>query len=76
MGAPFGPNTDEVPGLDLDQVQTSSRLHDDARGFYIKVMKPGEGRYVVIGERARCTFKVSMAKRPSNYAAFASVVPR
>jgi hypothetical protein len=25
---------------------------------HAKVMMPGEGRYVVIGERARCTFKV------------------
>jgi hypothetical protein len=35
-------------------------------GSYAKVMKLGEGRYVVIGERARCTFEMSMAKRPSN----------
>jgi hypothetical protein len=27
-------------------------------GSHAKVMRPGEGRYVAIGERARCTFKV------------------
>jgi hypothetical protein len=30
-----------------------------------KAMRPGEGRYVVIGERARCTFKVVSAETRS-----------
>ena len=29
---------------------------------YAKVTRPDEGWYVVIGERARCTFKVFMVK--------------
>jgi hypothetical protein len=29
---------------------------------YAKVMRPDRGWYVVIGERARCTFKVFMVK--------------
>ena len=43
-------------------------------GSHAKVMKPGEGRYVVIGKRARCTFKVVGAETQGQFGLFEYVM--
>ncbi len=43
-------------------------------GSRAKVLRPGDGRYVVIGERARCTFKVVGAETGGRFGLFEYVM--
>ena len=43
-------------------------------GSHAKVLRPGEGRYVVIGDRARCTFKIVGAETGGQFGLFEYVM--
>jgi quercetin dioxygenase-like cupin family protein len=43
-------------------------------GYHAKVLRPGEGRYVVIGDRARCTFKIVGAETGGQFGLFEYVM--